>query len=166
MRELRVFCLTFNDCKSMSKMKVNAAFQRVAILNKEGYVSRAVTYSKIDGEDVLEYAAQNSGINQAQLSAAMYAIRQSFVNFLLNGHSVELPGVGIFRVGVNAKMVDEATKVSVDQIYRRKIHFLPSTVLKDRLTRISFSTDPTEMDAETTTPTVPDEGDNEGPDII
>ena len=147
-------------------MKVNAAFQRVAILNKEGYVSRAVTYSKIDGEDVLEYAAQNSGINQAQLSAAMYAIRQSFVNFLLNGHSVELPGVGIFRVGVNAKMVDEATKVSVDQIYRRKIHFLPSTVLKDRLTRISFSTDPTEMDTETTTPTVPDEGDNEGPDII
>ena len=38
----------------MSKMKVNAAFQRVAILKKEGYVSRAVTYSKIDGEDVLE----------------------------------------------------------------------------------------------------------------
>ena len=148
-------------------MKVNAAFQRVAILNKEGYVSRAVTYSKIDGEDVLEYAAQNSGINQAQLSAAMYAIRQSFVNFLLNGHSVELPGVGIFRVGVNAKMVDEATKVSVDQIYRRKIHFLPSTVLKDRLTRISFSTDPMEtVVEETTTPTVPDEGDNEGPDII
>ena len=147
-------------------MKVNAAFQRVAILNKEGYVSRAVTYSKIDGDEVLELAAQNSGINQAQLSAAMYAIRQSFVNFLLNGHSVELPGIGIFRVGVNAKMVDEATKVSVDQIYRRKIHFLPSTVLKDRLTRISFSTDPTEMDAETSTPTVPDEGDNEGPDII
>ena len=147
-------------------MKVNAAYQKVAILNKEGYVSRAVTYSKIDGDEVLELAAQNSGINQAQLSAAMYAIRQSFVNFLLNGHSVELPGVGIFRVGVNAKMVDEATKVSVDQIYRRKIHFLPSTVLKDRLTRISFSTDPTEMDEETTTPTVPDEGDNEGPDII
>ena len=72
-------------------MKVNAAFQRVAILKKEGYVSRAVTYSKIDGEDVLEYAAQNSGINPGQLSAAMYAIRQSFINFLMNGHSVELP---------------------------------------------------------------------------
>ena len=51
----------------MSKMKVNAAFQRVAILDKEGYVSRAVTYSKIDGDEVLELAAQNSGINQAQL---------------------------------------------------------------------------------------------------
>ena len=143
-------------------MKVNAAFQRVAILDKEGYVSRAVTYSKIDGDEVLELAAQNSGINQAQLSAAMYAIRQSFINFLLNGHSVELPGVGIFRVGVNAKMVDEASMVSVDQIYRRKIHYLPSIDLKNRLTRISFSTDPMETIPEEE----PVEPEPENPDII
>ena len=110
----------------MSKMKVNAAFQKVAILKKEGYVSRAVTYSKIDGEDVLEYASQNSGINPGQLSAAMYAIRQSFINFLLNGHSVELPGVGIFRVGVNAKMVDEAAKVSVVDLSPKDISSPPS----------------------------------------
>ena len=143
-------------------MKVNAAFQRVAILDKEGYVSRAVTYSKIDGDEVLELAAQNSGINQAQLSAAMYAIRQSFINFLLNGHSVELPGVGIFRVGVNAKMVDEASMVSVDQIYRRKIHYLPSIDLKNRLTRISFSTDPMETIPEEE----PAEPEPENPDVV
>ena len=143
-------------------MKVNAAFQKVAILKKEGYVSRAVTYSKIDGEDVLEYASQNSGINPGQLSAAMYAIRQSFINFLLNGHSVELPGVGIFRVGVNAKMVDEVSKVSVDQIYRRKIHYLPSIDLKNRLTRISFSTDPMETIPEEE----PVEPEPENPDVV
>ena len=143
-------------------MKVNAAFQRVAILDKEGYVSRAVTYSKIDGDEVLELAAQNSGINQAQLSAAMYAIRQSFINFLLNGHSVELPGVGIFRVGVNAKMVDEASMVSVDQIYRRKIHYLPSIDLKNRLTRISCSTDPMETIPEEE----PVEPEPENPDVV
>ena len=146
-------------------MKVNAAYQKVAILNKEGYVSRAVTYSKIDGDEVLELAAQNSGINQAQLSAGMYAIRQSFINFLMNGHSVELPGVGIFRVGVNAKMVDDAAKVSVDQIYRRKIHFLPSTALKDKLIRISFSTDPAEM-ASTEEPETPAPGDPEDEEIF
>ena len=143
-------------------MKVNAAFQRVAILKKEGYVSRAVTYSKIDGDEVLELAAQNSGINPGQLSAAMYAIRQSFINFLLNGHSVELPGVGIFRVGVNAKMVDEASMVSVDQIYRRKIHYLPSIDLKNRLTRISFSTDPMETIPEEE----PAEPEPENPDVV
>ena len=44
--------------------------------------------------------------------------------------------------------------------------FCPFHRLEGQVDPISFSTDPTEMDAETTTPTVPDEGDNEGPDII
>ncbi|MCI6875035.1 MAG: hypothetical protein MR873_01955, partial [Parabacteroides sp.] len=74
----------------------------------------------------------------------------------------ELPGVGIFRVGVNAKMVDEASKVSVDQIYRRKIHYLPSIALKDKLIRISFSTDPMETIPEEE----PVEPEPENPDII
>ena len=43
-------------------MKVNAAFQRVAILKKEGYVSRAVTYSKIDGERCAEGVAAYLGV--------------------------------------------------------------------------------------------------------
>ena len=47
------------------------------------------------------------------------------------------------------------------------LFFAPSTALKDKLIRISFSTDPMEtVVEETTTPTVPDEGDNKGPDII
>ncbi len=145
-------------------MRVNAAFQKVAILKKEGYVSRAVTYSKINGDNVLEYAAQNSGINPGQLAAAMYAIQQSFVNFLMNGHSVELPGVGIFRVGVNSKMVDSADKVSVDQIYRRKIHYTPSVSLKGRLGRISFSSNPMGEDNTDSNPGGGDTGETPNPD--
>lgn len=147
-------------------MRVSAAFQKVAILKKEGYVSRAVTYSKINGDNVLEYAAQNSGINPGQLAAAMYAIQQSFVNFLMNGHSVELPGVGIFRVGVNSKMVESADKVSVDQIYRRKIHYIPSVSLKGRLGRISFSSSPMEEGNTDSNPGGGDTGDNQNPDQL
>ncbi|MCR5433974.1 MAG: hypothetical protein K6F20_06225 [Bacteroidaceae bacterium] len=135
----------------MAKIKVNAALQRIAILEKEGYVSRAVVYSKISGDEVLEFASMNSGINQGQLSAAMHAIVQEFRNHLLTGHSVELPGVGIFRVGVNSKMVETPEDVSVNNITRRKIHFLPSTFIKSYLNRVSFTTknDGEEDDEET-----------------
>ena len=135
----------------MAKIKVNAALQRIAILEKEGYVSRAVVYSKISGDEVLEFASMNSGINQGQLSAAMHAIVQEFRNHLLTGHSVELPGVGIFRVGVNSKMVEAPEDVSVNNITRRKIHFLPSTFIKSYLNRVSFTTknDGEEDDEET-----------------
>ena len=124
----------------MANIKVNAALQRIAILEKEGYVSRAVTYSKISGDEVLEFASMNSGINQGQLSAAMHAIVQEFRNPLLTCHSVELPGVGIFRVGVNSKMVEAPEDVSVNNITRRKIYFLPSTNIKSLLSRVSFTT--------------------------
>jgi predicted histone-like DNA-binding protein len=124
----------------MAKIKVNAALQRIAILEKEGYVSRAVVYSKISGDEVLEFASMNSGINQGQLSAAMHAIVQEFRNHLLTGHSVELPGVGIFRVGVNSKMVETPEDVSVENITRRRIYFRPSTNIKAYLNRVSFTT--------------------------
>lgn len=124
----------------MAKIKVNAALQRIAFLEKEGYVSRAVVYSKISGSEVLEFASMNSGINQGQLAAAMHAIVQEFRNHLLTGHSVELPGVGIFRVGVNSKMVETAEDVCVGNITRRKVHFLPSTNIKALLNRVSFTT--------------------------
>ena len=52
--------------------------------------------------------------------------------------------------------------MSVDQIYRRKIHYLPSIALKDKLIRISFSTDPTETTAEEE----PTETEPENPDIV
>lgn len=123
----------------MSKIKVNASLQRVALLDREGYVSRTVTYSKISGDEMLEYAAMNSGINQGQLAACMYAIQQSFQNFIMNGHSVELPGVGTFRVSVNAHMADDAESAVADNIYRRKVVFTPSKKIKAQLANVSFT---------------------------
>ena len=148
----------------MAKIKVNAALQRIAILEKEGYVSRAAVYSKISGDEVLEFASMNSGINQGQLAAAMHAIVQEFRNHLLTGHSVELPGVGIFRVGVNSKMVEAPEDVSVSNITRRKIYFLPSTNIKAHLSRVSFTTTGNEDEDETDTPGTDGTGTGTGTD--
>ena len=111
----------------MSTVKVASSKQKVAVLNKEGYVSRVKTYSTLTGDAFIELAALNSGINESQLSAAMAAIKQQFQNFLVRGYAVTIPGVGIFRLGVNAKMVDKEEDVSAKQIYRRKIIFRANT---------------------------------------
>ena len=124
----------------MAKVRINARHQRVAILEKEGYISRVQTYSKITGDEVVEYASLNSGINEAQLTAAMAAIRQTFQNFLINGHSVELSGIGIFRLGVNSLMQENAEDVSAADIKRVKVHYHPSTRIKALLDKVSFTT--------------------------
>jgi len=124
----------------MSKVLVSSSKQKVALLNKEGYVSRVKTYSTISGDEFIELAALNSGINEGQLSAAMAAIKQQFQNFLVRGFAVTIPGVGIFRIGVNAKMVENAEDVSAKQIYRRKVLFRACTKIKSLLDDVNFST--------------------------
>ena len=141
------FCSILNLFTIMSTVKVASSKQKVAVLNKEGYVSRVKTYSTLTGDEFIELAALNSGINESQLSAAMAAIKQQFQNFLVRGYAVTIPGVGIFRLGVNAKMVDKEEDVSAKQIYRRKIIFCANTKLKSILDQISFSTSGEETDA-------------------
>ena len=131
----------------MSTVKVASSKQKVAVLKKEGYVSRVKTYSTLTGDEFIELAALNSGINESQLAASMAAIKQQFQNFLVRGYAVTIPGVGIFRLGVNAKMVDSAEDVSAKQIYRRKILFRANTKLKALLDQVNFSTSGEETDA-------------------
>jgi len=125
---------------------VASSKQKVAVLKKEGYVSRVKTYSTISGDEFIELAALNSGINESQLSAAMAAIKQQFQNYLVRGFAVTIPGVGIFRIGVNAKMVENAEDVSAKQIYRRKVLFRASTKIKALLDQVNFSTSGDETD--------------------
>ena len=131
----------------MSTVKVASSKQKVAVLNKEGYVSRVKTYSTISGDEFISLAALNSGINESQLAAAMAAVKQQFQNFLVRGHAVTIPGVGIFRLGVNAKMVDKEEDVSAKQIYRRKIIFRACSKIRSLLDEISFATSGEETDA-------------------
>lgn len=130
----------------MSKVMVTSSKQKVALLNKEGYVSRVKSYSTLSGEEFIELAALNSGINESQLSAAMAAIKQQFQNFLIRGFAVTIPGVGIFRIGVNAKMVDNPDDVSAKQIYRRKVLFRACTKVKSLLDQVNFATSGEEGD--------------------
>lgn len=122
----------------MGKVYLKSNKQYLPSLSEDRYLTRAVTYSKISGDDVLDYAEMNSGINRGQLAASMHAIVQSFYNFVCNGHSVELPEVGIFRFGVNAKSVENEDESGAEQVYRRKVLYRPSTKIKSYLNSMSL----------------------------
>lgn len=141
----------------MATVRLKAATQYIAAANKNMVVTRMVTYSKISADDVLDRAAENSGINRGQLAASMHAILQTFRNFVCNGHSVELPELGTFRFSINAHAVetDNADEAGADQVYRRKVIYHPSTKVKSDLEAINLSTvtdesDDTDEDTEET----------------
>ena len=64
----------------------------------KGFVLRPVRYTTMSSKDILEYCSQNSMVPPAYVAATMHALTQSIRNFLLNGHSVEFPNLGTFRI--------------------------------------------------------------------
>ena len=124
----------------MGTIKLKVQRQRLAPLNRYAYVTRPRRYSRIEAEDLISYASQNSGINRGQLAASLYAFQQTFEDFLCNGHSVEFPALGSFRFSVRAHASDTREGGGADAVWRRKILFRPSSYVCRLLNELSLET--------------------------
>lgn len=113
----------------------------VKVLNKSLYMIRPITYSRIDKDTLLNRAADNTQVKTSDIYESMDAVGREFRNFLCNGHSVEFPDLGTFRFGIQAKASESLDGINTDLIYRRKVIFTPSTVLKELLNNVSLVTD-------------------------
>ncbi len=132
----------------MGKIKLRPNYQRMAIKDKMMYITRVVTFSRISAEALIDSASRNSSITKGHISASCDAIMNEFQNYLLNGHSVEIPYLGTFRLSVSCKSADKADEVSADNVYRRKIVFTPSVSFKALLGQCNFEMlDVSETDA-------------------
>lgn len=121
---------------------MKAAVQNVAAAGRSMKVLRTVTYSKISGDRVIAYAEENTGIAAGTLAGVMRSIARTISNFVLNGHAVEIPDLGILRFSLSAtapKADDEEGITGADAVYRRRILFKPSGEFKDELETLSFT---------------------------
>ena len=126
----------------MARIWLKSKLQNLAMKKTEAYVTRSVTLPRIDKEQLLNRAADNSGISRGTIYAAADAINNEFENFIMNGHSVEVPLIGSFRFGVNAKATDTEAEAGAGQVYRRKIHYVPSKELWRKLQQVSLIPQP------------------------
>lgn len=122
----------------MSKIWIRAKLQKLAMKKKNAFVTRSITLPRIDKDTLLERAAANSGIRKGVIYSATDAITNEIENFLLNGHSVELPLLGSFRFGVKAKATDEEPDSAVEQVYRRRIIYKPSKAIWRKLQSVNL----------------------------
>jgi nucleoid DNA-binding protein len=130
----------------MSKILVKAQQQNVFNLNGSGttgmaYVLRPVRYTTMNAEDIINYCSANSIVPKAYLSASMIAIAQCIENFLLNGHSVEFPNLGIFSLTSSGISEADINKVGMEQFHKLNVRFLPSSQLKAEVEAVTLEFD-------------------------
>ena len=105
------------------------------------YVLRPVRYTTMNAEDIINYCSANSIVPKAYLSASMIAIAQCIENFLLNGHSVEFPNLGIFSLTSSGISEADVNKVGMEQFHKLNVRFLPSSQLKAEVEAVTLEFD-------------------------
>ena len=130
----------------MSKILIKAQQQPVYNLNGTGttsmaYVLRPVRYTTMNADDIVNYCVANSVVPKAYLSAAMIAFAQCIENFLLNGHSVEFPNLGIFSLTSSGISEADINKVGVEQVHKLNVRFLPCSQLKAEVEAVTLEFD-------------------------
>ena len=115
--------------------------QRVAVINQNRVLARAVRYSTVKQNELVSYASQSSHIPESQLRACTLAMREAIAYFVLNGHHVDLGKFGFLGIRSKQRHANDAEQVKSDLIKRVTIGYTPSVEIKEAIASIRISTE-------------------------
>lgn len=102
-----------------------------------------VRYTTFDRNYFVEMAANDAGITEEQMNAALRAYQTQFDQLLLNGHSIQLGGLGNFRLSMSFDAVENIEDVNIDEQFKRlRVVLRPSKDLRDDMKSINHIVDP------------------------
>ena len=87
---------------------------------KEGkpvtYKAQQVTYPTIKSKDLLAYAANAANVPLANIECCVQGLIEAINYFVLNGHAVQLEGLGSFSPRINSKTTQNPDEVGAELI--------------------------------------------------
>ena len=101
------------------------------------YYPARVGSERLSTDDVIDYIGENSQLPRAAVPSAVSAILKTITNFVLNGHSVELPRLGIFSATIQEPQQTEATSADAYRLTKDAkimVRFRPTSSLTQELT--------------------------------
>lgn len=84
----------------------------------------------IKEDDFIAYAANAAHVPESTMKTAKHAIFEAINYFVMNGHAVELAGLGSFSPRILSKTTDNPEEVTAELIKRKYIKFNPSDQIK------------------------------------
>lgn len=125
----------------MPTLKINSTQQKIKVGQHKGekmYVMKVDHYSTKKAKDIIDYAAETCYVPKSQLYSAWEALGTVISTWALEGHIVEIPGLGNIRAEVRAKAQKKVQDITLDDIFRRKLILTPNKTLKNDLKSTKF----------------------------
>lgn len=129
---------------TQGNLRVPFVLRPVAYLGQQQnrYVATAERYSTIGYDDIVAYASRAAHVPESSITMAMDALFDALNYFVCNGHGVQLPNLGTFTFGINAKSQVEESAAGADAVYRTKINFRPVKELMAVLANVAITSEP------------------------
>lgn len=102
------------------------------------YYAQPELYSRISREDIVEAAQRNTSIPRAYLDMAYDALINEVENFVMNGHSVQIPNLGTISCRLNGRGADSRAVFTTELIHKVGFTFLPDPYIKKLLKKVQF----------------------------
>ena len=94
------------------------------------FVVRQIYNGTKRSKEVIEHCANTLMVPKTYVAASIEALALSTKQYLRDGHSVEIPGFGIFSTSIGYKSVTSSQDTGVEQVEEIRINFLPCKELK------------------------------------
>lgn len=114
------------------------------------YCAALAKYTTFENEDVIAHALRDSNINASDFAVAFSALAQAIEDFVLNGHSVTISGLGNFRLTAKTGLWDakkkkwksagrdSMDKVQSSDIKQVYVRFRPCRQLREEMKTAKF----------------------------
>ena len=115
--------------------------QRIAVIDANRVVGRAVRYSTIKENELVTYASNSAHIPESQLLATTLAIREAIAYFVLNGHSVDLGRFGFLRISSKTKSAYDYEQVKSSLVSKISVKYAPSKEIRQLIAGLKIETE-------------------------
>ena len=127
------------------KGQINIGYKarRIGFNDTEKLVGQASRYSTIEYDAIVAYAAKAAAVPESSIEMAMEALFDAMNYFVLNGHSVQIPNLGTFSIGIRAKSTESEAEFTADfskNLRGINIRFLPDPDLKAMIANTAITT--------------------------
>lgn len=120
----------------MPTLNIKSTQQPIKVGEHQGedmFVMKLDHYSTMDAKKIIDFASETSCLPRGILLASWEAIGHVVSTWVLEGHIVEIPGLGNIRAEVRAKARKDAKDVSANDVIRRKLLLTPTKEIKNKL---------------------------------
>lgn len=102
------------------------------------YYAQPELYSQISKEDIVEAAQRNTSIPRSYLDMAYDALINEVENFVMNGHSVQIPSLGTISCRIRGAGAGSRDAYTTEYINKVGFTFLPDPYIKRLLKKVQF----------------------------